>query len=52
MNAQDDFIYTRDQHVLDVPKLEAALDRASAGLERAAWCRELDRTERKNRFFI
>lgn len=52
VNAKDDFIYTRDQHVLDVPQLEAALDGASSGLERAEWCHELDRTERKNRFFI
>lgn len=51
VNAQDDFIYTRDEHVLDVPQLEAALDGASSGLERAEWCQELDRTERKNRFF-
>lgn len=52
VNAKDDFIYTRDQHVLDVPQLEAALDGASSGLERAEWCHELDRTARKNRFYI
>jgi acetyltransferase-like isoleucine patch superfamily enzyme len=49
---KDDFIYARDEFVIDVNKLEAELDLAEDGLARAAWCKRLDELKAKNRFFI
>ncbi|BCW59947.1 hypothetical protein StoSoilB20_32940 [Arthrobacter sp. StoSoilB20] len=49
---KDDFIYARDEFVIDVGKLEAELDLAEDGLARAAWCKRLDNIEAKNRFFV
>ena len=52
IHPEDDFIFNRDEHSLDIDALENELDSASNGSQRAAWCHQLDQLDAKNRFFI
>lgn len=47
-----EFVYESDETTLDHDVMEAQLDGLTSGLERAAWCEKLDKTETSNRFFV
>lgn len=47
----DEFIFGAGPDVLDPRALEAELDAATTGAERAAWCRRLDDLDGPERFF-
>lgn len=47
----DEFVFGPGPGVLDQDALEAELDAATSGAERAAWCRRLDELEDRERFY-
>ncbi|WP_139820684.1 acyltransferase [Krasilnikoviella flava] len=48
----DDFVYARDDDVVDAEALEKELDQATSAAERRAWCERLDALTGKNRFYV
>lgn len=47
----DQFVFGPGPGVLDPDALEAELDAATSGAERAAWCRRLDELDARERFY-